>query len=202
MNEDWRKERKSGIAAIAISGAVSIALWFALMRFLPPLNGMEDVGARMLVALKCVVAATLFALVAGVEAVAHERLQSAAFDPLAGHQTKRLQVNLRYLQNTLEQTVIFAVALFGLAAYMTSGEAMRAVPAVTVIWVVNRYAFWIGYHRSAAMRGLGAPSMAVSLVVLLYVAARIGGDIAGSAGTIAILALFGAVEAVLFLKTR
>lgn len=202
MNEDWRKERKSGIAAIAISGAVSIALWFALMRFLPPLNGMEDVGARMLVALKCVVVATLFALVAGVEAVAHERLQSAAFDPLAGHQTKRLQVNLRYLQNTLEQTVIFAVALFGLAAYMTSGEAMRAVPAVTVIWVVNRYAFWIGYHRSAAMRGLGAPSMAVSLVVLLYVAARIGGDIAGSAGTIAILALFGAVEAVLFLKTR
>ena len=202
MTEDWRKERKSGIAAIAISGAVSIALWFALMRFLPPLNGMEDVGARMLVALKCVVVATLFALVAGVEAVAHERLQSAAFDPLAGHQTKRIQVNLRYLQNTLEQTVIFAVALFGLAAYMTSGEAMRAVPAVTVIWVVNRYAFWIGYHRSAAMRGLGAPSMAVSLVVLLYVAARIGGDIAGSAGTIAILALFGAVEAVLFLKTR
>ena len=202
MNEDWRKERKSGIAAIAISGAVSIALWFALMRFLPPLNGMEDVGARMLIALKCVVVATLFALVAGVEAVAHERLQSAAFDPLAGHQTKRLQVNLRYLQNTLEQTVIFAVALFGLAAYMTSGEAMRAVPAVTVIWVVNRYAFWIGYHRSAAMRGLGAPSMAVSLVVLLYVAARIGGDIAGSAGTIAVLALFGAVEAVLFLKTR
>lgn len=202
MTEDWRKERKSGIAAIAISGAVSIALWFALMRFLPPLNGMEDVGARMLVALKCVVVATLFALVAGVEAVAHERLQSAAFDPLAGHQTKRLQVNLRYLQNTLEQIVIFAVALFGLAAYMTSGEAMRAVPAVTVIWVVNRYAFWIGYHRSAAMRGLGAPSMAVSLIVLLYVAARIGGDIAGSAGTIAILALFGAVEAVLFLKTR
>ena len=202
MTEAWRKERKSGIAAIAISGAVSIALWFALMRFLPALNGMEDVGARMLIALKCVVVATLFALVAGVEAVAHERLQSAAFDPLAGHQTKRLQVNLRYLQNTLEQTVIFAVALFGLAAYMTSGEAMRAVPAVTVIWVVNRYAFWIGYHRSAAMRGLGAPSMAVSLVVLLYVAARIGGDIAGSAGTIAVLALFGAVEAVLFLKTR
>jgi hypothetical protein len=200
--DDWRKQRKSGIAAIAVSGAVSILLWFALMRFLSPLSGMEDVGARMLVALKCVVVATLFALVAGVEAVAHERLQGAAFDPLAGHQTKRLQVNLRYLQNTLEQTLIFAVALFGLAAYMTSGEAMLAVPTVTVIWVVNRYAFWIGYHRSAAMRGLGAPSMAVSLIVLLYVAARIGGDIAGTPGTIAILALFLAVEAVLFLKTR
>ena len=163
---------------------------------------MDDAGARMLVALKCVVVATLFALVGGVEAVAHERLQSNAFDPLAGHQTKRLRVNLRYLQNTLEQTLIFAVALFGLAAYMTSGEAIRAIPAVTVIWIVNRYAFWIGYHRSAAMRGLGAPSMAVSLIVLLYVVARIGDDIAGTPGTIAILALFLAFEAVLFLKTR
>ena len=200
--DDWRTERKSGIAAIAISGAVSIALWFALTRFLPPLSGMDALGARMLVALKCLVVATLFALVAGVEAVAHERLQGAAFDPLAGHQTKRLQVNLRYLQNTLEQTVIFAVALFGLAAYATTGEAMRAVPAVTVIWVLNRYAFWIGYHRSAAIRGLGAPSMAVSMIVLLYVVARIGGEIAGTAGAVAILALFFAVEAVLFLKTR
>jgi hypothetical protein len=202
MTDDRRKERRSGIAAIAVSGAVSIVLWFALMRLLPPLTGMDDAGARMLVALKCVVVATLFALVAGVEAVAHERLQSDAFDPLAGHQTKRLQVNLRYLQNTLEQTLIFAVALFGLAAYMTSGEAMRAVPAVTVIWVVNRYAFWIGYHRSAAMRGLGAPSMAVSLIVLLYVVALIGADVAGTAGTVALLGLFIAVEAVLFLKTR
>lgn len=200
--DDWRKERKSGMAAIAVSGVVSIVLWFALVRFLSPLSGMDDIGARMLVALKCLAVATLFALVAGVEAVAHERFQGAAFDPLAGHQTKRLQVNLRYLQNTLEQTLIFAVALFGLAAYMTSGEAMRAVPAVTVIWVVNRYAFWIGYHRSAAMRGLGAPSMAISLIVLLYVVARIGGEIAGTAGTIAILALYFAVEAVLFLKTR
>jgi hypothetical protein len=202
MTDDWRKERRSGIAAIAVSGAVSIVLWFALMRLLPPLTGMDDAGARMLVALKCVVVATLFALVAGVEAVAHERLQSDAFDPLAGHQTKRLQVNLRYLQNTLEQTLIFAVALFGLAAYMTSGEAIRAIPAVTVIWIVNRYAFWIGYHRSAAMRGLGAPSMAVSLIVLLYVVALIGADVAGTAGTVALLGLFIAVEAVLFLKTR
>jgi hypothetical protein len=163
---------------------------------------MDDLGARMLVALKCLVFATLFTLVAGVEAIAHERLQSAAFDPLAGHETRRLRVNLRFLQNTLEQIVIFAVGLFGLAAYMTSGEAMRAVVATTVVWVLNRYAFWIGYHRSAAMRGLGAPSMAIGLVVLLYVVARISGDLAGTAGAAVAVALFLAVEAVLFLKTR
>ncbi|HEX3676810.1 MAG TPA: hypothetical protein VHU79_05390 [Sphingomicrobium sp.] len=35
----------------------------------------------MIVALKCVALATLFTLVAGVEAVAHERFETAAFDP-------------------------------------------------------------------------------------------------------------------------
>ncbi|HEX5182936.1 MAG TPA: MAPEG family protein [Allosphingosinicella sp.] len=163
---------------------------------------METLGARMLFALKCLCIATLFCFVTGIEAVAHERLQSAAFDPLAGYETKRLRVNLRYLQNTLEQLIVFGVGLFGLALYCTDGGAMRAVEATTATWIVARWAFWIGYHRSAAMRGLGAPSMAMSLIVLLYVAARIGGDVAGTAGVVGIILAFLAFEAMLFRATR
>lgn len=199
---NWRRQRKSGIGAIATSLTLSIALWFALFRLLPPLAGMGEPGARMMIALKCVVVATLFSLVAGVEAVAHERLQSPAFDPLLGHETKRLRVNQRYLQNTLEQIIVFSVGLFGLAFYLSNGGAMRAIPATTIIWVLNRFAFWIGYHKSAAMRALGAASMAISLVMLLYVTARIGHDLAGLAGTVILLGLYLALEAVLFLKTR
>jgi hypothetical protein len=199
---DWRQERKSGMVGIAASVAISAIIWVALWRLLPPLSGMDAIGARMLVALKCVAAATLFCLVAGIEAVAHERLQSNAFDPLQGHQTERLRVNLRYLQNTLEQLIVFAVGLFGIAAYLDSGSTMRIVIASTVVWILNRFAFWIGYHRSAAMRGLGAPSMVIGLVMLLYVVARIGGDVAGTAGLVIALGLFFALEAVLFRKTR
>ncbi len=199
---DWRRERSSGIAAIAVASAASLLLWFGLYRLLPPLEGMDDASARLHVALKCLAIATLFTLVAGVEAVAHERLQSSAFDPLAGHQTRRLQVNLRFLQNTLEQITIFGVGLFGLAAYLTSGEAMRALPATTIVWLLNRFAFWIGYHRSAAMRALGAPSMAIGLIMLIYVAVRIGNDIAGATGAVVIVSLYLALEAVLFWKTR
>jgi hypothetical protein len=200
--DDWRSMRRTGIVGIAISATISLALWFALYRLLPPLAGMDLLGARMLVALKCTVVATLFCLVAGIEAVAHERLQSNAFDPLAGHQTEQLRINLRYLQNTLEQLVVFAVGLFGLAAYLASGEAMRVLPATTAVWILNRFAFWIGYHRSAAMRGLGAPSMAIGLIVLLYVVARIGDDLAGGAGAAIAIGAFLAIEAVLFWKTR
>jgi hypothetical protein len=163
---------------------------------------MEDVGARMLVALKCFAIATLFCLVAGVEAVAHERLQSAAFDPLLGYDTRRLRVNLRYLQNTLEQVIVLGVALFGLAAYLDTGESMRAVIATAVVWIASRFAFWIGYHRSAAMRGIGAPSMMATMIALLYVAWRVGDDLAGPAAGWAFIAAFLALEALLFWGTR
>ena len=199
---DWRAQRRSGMAAIAVSALLGVALWFAVDRLLTPLSGMDALAARMLVALKCCAVAALFCLFGGVEAVAHERLQSAAFDPLAGHETTRLRVNKQYLQNTLEQFVLFAVGLFGLAAYSDTGRTVRAVIATTVVWIAFRFAFWIGYHRSAAARGLGAPGMAVALVVLLYDCARIAADVAGTAGAVVVVGAFLALEVVLFRATR
>src|SRR5690606_18570477 len=143
-----------------------------------------------------------FTLVLGVEAVAHERLQSPAFDPLEGHATRRLRINQRYLQNTLEQTVVFLVGLFGLAAYMADGGQMRAVLATAVVWTLARLAFWVGYHRSAAMRGLGAPGMLVSMLVLIYVAMRVGRDLAGPFGAWGMLAAALVFEALQFWETR
>jgi hypothetical protein len=177
-------------------------LWLAIRYLAPPPAGMEGVGARMLLTLKCFCLAVLFTLVPGVEAVAHERLQSPAFDPLAGYETRRLRVNQRYLQNTLEQVVVFGAGLFGLAAYSPGGDAMRAVLATALVWTLARFAFWIGYQRSAALRGAGAPGMMVALLTLLYVAARIGNEAAGTAGAVAALGAFLAIEAVLFWTTR
>ena len=199
---DWREQRKSGLAAIGISLVIGFGLWVAMIRAIAPLAGMDDLSARMLVALKCVAMAALFCLFTGTEAVAHERLQSPAFDPLAGHETRRLRVNKQYLQNTLEQFVIFAVGLFGLAAYSADGAAMRLVVATTVVWVLFRFAFWIGYHKSAAMRAAGAPGLLVGQLLLLYVAVRVGGDVAGDAGAWATLIVYLAFEALLFWHTR
>lgn len=199
---DWRRQRRAGIVAIAASSLVATCLWLAIRYLGPVIPEMETLGARMLFTLKCCCFAVLFCFATGVEAVAHERLQSAAFDPLAGHETKRLRVNLRYLQNTLEQLVIFIAGLFGLAAYSPGGDAMRAVAATTIVWVLSRLAFWIGYHRSAAMRGLGAPGMAIGLLVLIYVVSRIGFDLAGNVGTVAAVGAFLLFEALLFRATR
>lgn len=196
------RERRAGMIAIAAAMPVALLLWLAIGYLAPPLAGMDSLGDRMLFTLKCCCLAVLFCLVAGVEAVAHERLSSPAFDPLSGFETRRLRVNQRYLQNTLEQTLVFAAGLFGLAAYSPDGSSMRAVLATTVVWILARFAFWIGYHHSAAMRGLGAPGVALSLIVLLYVAGRIGYEVGGFVGAAVPVAAFLAIEAYLFRATR
>ncbi|WIY54024.1 hypothetical protein O9Z70_05715 [Devosia sp. YIM 151766] len=201
-SENWRAARKAGAMAIAGSMIVTALLWLAILYFGPSIQGIDTVSSRMIFALKCCCVAVLFCLVMGVEAVAHERLQSPAFDPLAGHETRRLRVNLRFLQNTLEQFVVFAFGLFGLAAYADDELGMRAVLATTVVWILTRFAFWIGYHHSAAMRGLGAPGMMVSMLALIYVVCRVSFDIAGWAGVVVFGIAFAAIEALLFLKTR
>jgi hypothetical protein len=198
---DFTRQRRTGMLWIAASAPVAIAVWLAIDRFAPPLSGMESLAARMVLTIKLSALAVLFCLVTGVEAVAHERLVSPAFDPLSGFETRRLRVNQRYLRNTLEQTVVFIAGLFGLAAYASSGAAMRAVVATTVVWILARFAFWFGYHRSAAMRGLGAPGMLMSMLVLLYVAGRFGHEVAGAAGAWGLIGAFVAIEAMLFRAT-
>ena len=199
---DLRKQRMATMLPIAVAFPVAIALWFATERLLPPLAGMETVLARLTFALKCSSVAILFCFVTGVEAIAHERLRSPAIDPLLGYETRRLRINLRYLQNTLEQLIVFVPGLFGLAVYSPDGASMRNVVAATVVWIATRIAFWIGYHRSSASRGFGAPGMIVGIGMLLYVSARFGFEIAGWAGAIAIVVLFAIAEAILTWTTR
>lgn len=200
--QPWQAQRRRGIVAILFATVIAGAVWFSIRFLAPPLQSMDGIGERMVYALKSCCIALLFTLVMGVEAVAHERLQTPAFDPLAGYQSRRLDVNKQYLQNTLEQFLVFAVGLFGLAMYSPGGSAMRAVLATTVVWILGRLAFWAGYHRSAAMRGLGAPGMMLSMIVLIYVVCRIGHDIAGMFGIMLVLGSVTAFEALLFRQTR
>jgi hypothetical protein len=196
------RQRSAGMVYIAIGAVVAVALWLLVTHVVSPLPGMDSLNGRMLFTLKCCCVAVLFCLALGVEAVAHERLSSPAFDPLAGFETPRLRVNQRYLQNTVEQTIVFLAAMFGLTAYCPDGASMRAVLATALVWTLARFGFWIGYHQSAAMRGLGAPGMALSMIILLYVASRFGRELAGTVGVLTPIAVFLAIEGYLFWATR
>jgi hypothetical protein len=184
------QQRRTALSGIAVSTLVTAALWYALLRFLPSPGGAEPLAT----AIACCAVAALLTLAAGVEAIAHERLVTPAIDPLAGFETRRMRVNQRYLQNTLEQYVVFAAGLLALQAYTSP----RVLVIVTIVWVLTRWAFWIGYHKSSLLRAIGAPGMMQSMIVLLYVAYRVGLDSYGEGTGVALLVIFAGIEAVLF----
>ena len=199
---DVRRQQSILIIGILIAFPVAIALWLAVYTLLPPLPGMADPFARLAFAVNCCCITILLCFLTGIEAVSHERLQSPAIDPLSGYETRRITINLRYLQNTLEQLMLFIPGLLALTFYCTNGSSMRAVAATTMVWIVARAAFWIGYHYGPHYRALGAPGMMQSILVLLYVCGHFGYDIAGTFGAITLLALFASIEAFLFRVTR
>lgn len=195
-------ELGSTMPGFLLAVAAALGVWLAAFNLLGPVPGVGDVGDRLVFGLRCSVVALLFTLLLGVEAVAHERLMGAAFDPLFGRETRRLRVNARYLQNTLEQSALFVPALLVLASWCRDGGQMRAVVAASVVFVAGRLAFWIGYRRSPRHRVYGLVGSAQTMLILLYGAARFGFEQAGVIGAVAPLALFAVAEAVIVLDVR
>jgi hypothetical protein len=181
-------QRKSLMLGVAMSLIGAAAIWGAIYAALPPL-GCAGLGY----ALQWIAAATLFALVPGIEAIAHERLFTAAIDPLAGADSPRMKINQRYLQNTLEQWAVFVPGML-LFAYIADG---RAIIAAAAVWTAGRWVFWIGYHIAPRFRAAGLVGMVQSQLILLYVVAHFAWSIAGVPGAAAVVALFAGVEAVL-----
>lgn len=176
--------------AVGLSIPVAVAIWFAAAHWLPPVP-MQPLRF----VLGCIGAAALLGFLPGIEAVAHERLFSRAIDPLAGADSRRLIVNQRYVQNTLEQFCLFAPGLALLGIYAAD---LRAVAATTITWVLGRWAFWIGYHRDPVLRGIGASSLAQSLIVLAWGVGAFGHELAGWPGGVALVGPFVAIEIYLF----
>ena len=184
------EQRRVVWAAIAASMVAAGVIWKALLQFLPAPTNAEPLPA----AIGCSAIAALLALLPGIEAIAHERLVTAAIDPLSGVESRRMRVNFRYLSNTLEQFIVFATGLLALSAYVSP----RLLLIVTIVWIIARWAFWIGYHLSPLLRALGAPGMAQSLIVLAYVAFRFGSTVYGPAVGIAFVAIYALIEGFLF----
>lgn len=198
----FRSQKRKLLWEIVIAFPIAIALWLAIYFLLPPLSNAADLSVRLLFAFKWSCIAILFCFLGGIEAVAHERLRSLAIDPLAGYETRRMTINLRYLQNTLEQLILFIAGLFGLAVYSSNGRTVHAISATAIVWIASRFAFWIGYHRGSEHRAVGAPGVMQSMLVLLYVCAMFGFEVGGVVGAVVPLALFAVLEGILVRTTR
>lgn len=163
-SSDLTAKRSVVFRLVAAGVPTGIVLIVAGYSFLPPLRGVETTIDRLLLALRCDVVASL-TLLAGIQAVASLRIRSEAIDPLAGKDLPRLQIHGRYVQNTLEQLVLFVLGITALSTFLMPTSA-HLLPVLTAVFIASRLAFWIGYLRHPLLRAFG---MSITLVVNYFV---------------------------------
>jgi hypothetical protein len=112
-----------------------------------------DAGDRLALIVKCAVFAILPA-VAAIATVAAQRLNP---DMWVGQKVKpnsALDINTRFILNTVEQFILYFIAQSGLCIYAPIEEA-RTIPILTALFLLGRILFWIGYHKNPYLRAFG-----------------------------------------------
>ena len=191
-DEGVRYQRWVMVRGVLLALPGALAIWAAIYWLVPPMAGLEESAARVAFAWRCVCVVVMLSFLPAIEAVAHKRFGASDVDLVTGHSSRRFEV--RFLQHTMEQLLLFIPSLLGLATYCDDGGEMRSVLAAATVWIVSRWMFRIGYEQGARVRGAGLVGMVQSVLILMYVSARFGYDIAGWLGAIAPLVLVFGIE--------
>jgi len=134
---------------------------------LPPLQGMEEPGARLLLAVRWLLVAVIpYAAVCLV--ILFARFFQGAHDPLAGAESERLKIQCRVMQNTLEQLVWFALCIVPLATLLQPAQA-RLVPIACTFFALARLVYWRGYLQSGTLGRAPGVQLTFSLNIFLLV---------------------------------
>ena len=158
---------------IVVTGAASGVFTMLLSRWLlytllPAPAGADALANRLGYALKWNAVAAL-PLLAMLAAIGNARFLGEAIDPTLGKEDRRMVIDGRVADNTLQQFVLFAAGSLARAAAV-SGEQVKIVGAAAITFVVMRIAFWIGYRIKPVYRAFGFSSTAYMNVGLLAAA--------------------------------
>jgi amino acid permease len=145
------------VAVGAVSGvAAMIVLVWLLAQVIPPPAIADTAADRIAYALRWAVVAVL-PLLFMVVAVGNARAMGEAIDPTLGKESPAIVANGRVLDNTLQQFVLFLVAMLALSVNLPL-DRLSIIGAVAITFVVMRLAFWIGYRIKPVYRAFGFAS--------------------------------------------
>ena len=144
---------------IAVAGAAAAFLvLFLLFHFAPTLFAgatppSDDTASRLAYAARWLLAPGVM-LLAGIGVAARRGFLRDAIDGTRTPLSHSLEINLRYNQNTLEQTMLVAIAWTGLSLTLPQSR-LYLIPAMAVAFVLGRLTFWIGYllYPTGALSG-------------------------------------------------
>ena len=158
MNRDQKK-----VAIGAVSGVVSmITLVVFLYWLLPSIENMNETLDRIVFTF-WMNAVAILPLFAGIIVVGNNRFLTDAIDPLRHAESRVIEINERYIDNTLQQYLVFLVGTVALSTFL-DGQSMKLIVALTVVFILARIVFWVGYRIDSLYR---APGMAATIYMNL-----------------------------------
>ncbi len=162
FNENTYK-KLTGIGLII--GLIVVTVWYhTLQDMLPDLVSMGD---RVWFTLKWMVVSVL-SVVIWFLAVAFSRLSEWYLNGRLPDTGSKTEIKRRYLQNTMEQFMIFFVVMLGFTT-ISPQEALVIVPVQAVMFLIARIFFLNGYLKKPEYRGLWSGISHVNLLIMFYV---------------------------------
>jgi MAPEG family len=128
------------------------------------------VGHRLELVIKDAVVAAMPAVLA-ICIVAAQRLNPSMFVGRVPKPNSAVDINNRFILNTVEQFILYFIGNAGLALYCPPEEA-RTLIILTALFVLGRLLFWVGYHYNPYLRAFGFgltfyPTVAVYLWLIV-----------------------------------
>ncbi len=148
--------RKQGLVAVLgllAAAVVAVVGLHAIAWFSGWLPAADDLATRLAFAVRWLLAPGC-ALLAGIQVAAGRGFHPDAIDGTRTPRSHALEIALRYNQNTVEQTVLAAIAWLGLVVTVPHA-ALAFVPAMAVLFVAGRATFWAGYLVYPTARAFG-----------------------------------------------
>ena len=148
-----RKQLIVAAQAVAATLVVVLVGLQARSMFATTVPQADDLATRLAFAVRWLLAPGC-TLLAGVQVAAGRGFHPDAIDGTPTPKSHALEIALRYNRNTVEQTLLAAIAWLGLAVSVPH-ESLAVVPAMAALFVVGRIAFWIGYLAYPVARAFG-----------------------------------------------
>ena len=154
MNQSQKK-----VAIGAASGIISmVVLVYVLYALLPDVTGVESLYERLAFTLRMNALAVIPFFVM-IIFVGNGRFLSDAIDPTKHLETKSIEINGRVADNTLQQNLVFFIGTLSLCTFLDA-TSIKLISALTIVFILARIVFWIGYRIDPLYRAPGMSSTA------------------------------------------
>lgn len=160
-----------GLVQVLLSCVLVLGIFYGGYYHVPegviPLPRDGDVSTRLFYTLRCFLApvAVLWMMIA---LVGLSRGKVGALNPLAGREHLML-LGKKRLINTLEQLTIFAMHALCLT-FLLEREEMKVIFLYSLIFVLGRILFWVGYGINPMYRALGMFTTFLSCAIVQGIA--------------------------------